>query len=298
MLSSVTSFGYQSLHSSPAINVSKPVNVPGPTNNAGSDSDQEPQIHSANTPNNIKEKVNGVVDSQEKQATNRQSTQSETESNSKASTAKANAKQNTATELSEEELKEVQELKQRDIEVRAHEAAHLAAAGQYAQGGANFTLQRGPDGKSYAIGGSVSIDTSAEADPEATIRKADQIRRAALAPAEPSGQDRSVAANAAKLKLKAQVELAQIQRTETIEESVKEDAVEGSGKVTIPPPQAANPAQGTEVNTNPAEAKSGVEQLKSAAALLCEICSGDHPTAPHLEANQRKAGAYTTISQA
>ena len=36
------------------------------------------------------------------------------------------------------ESREVEKLKQRDREVRAHELAHLAAAGQYAQGGAKF----------------------------------------------------------------------------------------------------------------------------------------------------------------
>ena len=74
-----------------------------------------------------------------------------------------------ASTLSEQELKQVQELKTRDREVRAHEAAHLAAAGSLAIGGASYSYQRGPDGVQYAVGGEVSIDTSAvEGDPEAT----------------------------------------------------------------------------------------------------------------------------------
>jgi hypothetical protein len=72
--------------------------------------------------------------------------------------------------------------------VRAHEQAHLVAAGRYASSGGTFPYETGSD---YAVGGEVAIDTSAIAgDPEATLRKMEQIRRAALAPANPSGQDR------------------------------------------------------------------------------------------------------------
>lgn len=112
--------------------------------------------------------------------------------------------------LSEADLKVVRELKQRDAEVRAHEAAHLAAAGGIATGGASFSYQQGPDGVRYAIGGEVNIDTSSvPGDPAASLRKADTIRRAALAPAEPSGPDLQVAASAAAMAARAQVELMQ-----------------------------------------------------------------------------------------
>jgi hypothetical protein len=113
-------------------------------------------------------------------------------------------------ELSESDLKVVSELKQRDAEVKAHEAAHLAAAGGIATGGASFSYQQGPDGIRYAIGGEVNIDTSAvPGDPAATLLKADTIRRAALAPAGPSGQDIQVAASASAMAAQAQAELLQ-----------------------------------------------------------------------------------------
>jgi len=116
-------------------------------------------------------------------------------------------------QLNEEELKQVQELKKRDQEVRTHEAAHLAAAGQYATGGASYTYHRGPDGKNYAVAGEVGIDTSAIAnDPAATIQKARQIRAAANAPAHPSSQDRQVASQAASLEAQARAELAEKQQ--------------------------------------------------------------------------------------
>lgn len=103
----------------------------------------------------------------------------------------------------------VDRLRKRDREVRAHEAAHQAAGGAYA-GSATFSYQTGPDGQQYAVGGEVPIDLSpVPGDPEATIRKMQQIRAAALAPASPSGADRQVAAKAAQIAAEAQAELAQ-----------------------------------------------------------------------------------------
>lgn len=114
------------------------------------------------------------------------------------------------SELTSEDLEKVQELKLRDREVRIHEAAHLAAAGQYATSGAKFQFQRGADGKNYAVGGEVSIDTSPiPNNPEATIKKAQQLQAAARAPAEPSNQDRQVAASASKMAIEARAELAE-----------------------------------------------------------------------------------------
>jgi hypothetical protein len=112
------------------------------------------------------------------------------------------------SELTNEEKRELQQLKQRDREVRAHEAAHKSAAGDLARGGAQFETEVGPDGRRYAVGGEVQIDTSKVAgDPQATINKAERIRRAATAPAQPSAQDRAVAAEAAQMKAEAQQEL-------------------------------------------------------------------------------------------
>jgi hypothetical protein len=118
-------------------------------------------------------------------------------------------------DLSDDDQREVQELKNRDREVRAHEQAHIAAAGAHSRGGPSYEYQRGPDNRQYAVGGEVQIDTSAvSGDPEATIRKAQTVRRAANAPAEPSSQDRSVASAAAQMEAKARRELTQQQLQE------------------------------------------------------------------------------------
>ncbi len=122
-------------------------------------------------------------------------------------------------QLSTEEQKVVDELEQRDTEVRRHEQAHLSAAGPYASGGPTFTYQKGPDGRTYATGGEVPIDTSPVSDdPQATILKAQTIRRAALSPAEPSAQDRAVAAEATKLEAESRKQLVEQQERESAPE--------------------------------------------------------------------------------
>ena len=109
--------------------------------------------------------------------------------------------------LSAEEKAVVEKLKQRDAEVRQHEQAHLSAGGGLVRGGASYSYQTGPDGKKYAIGGEVQIDISPESEPRATMTKMQQVRRAALAPSDPSSQDRAVAALASKIEAEASAEL-------------------------------------------------------------------------------------------
>lgn len=99
-----------------------------------------------------------------------------------------------------------------DAKVRAHEAAHIAAGGGVVTGGAAFTYTRGPDGKMYAVGGEVPIDSSEASTPEATIQKARQIAAAAMAPADPSPQDHRVATSAIMMEQRARMELIREQR--------------------------------------------------------------------------------------
>ncbi|MBH0062820.1 catalase [Pseudoalteromonas sp. NZS71] len=109
----------------------------------------------------------------------------------------------------EQEQQQITELKARDTEVRIHEQAHASVGGQHA-GSPSYEYQRGPDGTNYAVGGEVQIDVSEiPGDPQATIDKMQTVRAAALAPAEPSGADRSIAADATQKLAAAQAELAQ-----------------------------------------------------------------------------------------
>lgn len=120
-------------------------------------------------------------------------------------------------ELSQEEEEMLRELQARDSEVRAHEAAHQAS-GAGLTGGASFSTQKGPDGKDYAVGGEVSIDVSSGSTPQETIAKAQKVRAAALAPADPSPQDRAVAAQAMQMESQARMELLEFQEKEREQE--------------------------------------------------------------------------------
>lgn len=113
-----------------------------------------------------------------------------------------------STQLSAAQEAQLAKLQASDRRVRQHEMAHLAASGGLATSGANYVYQKGPDGVNYAVGGEVSIDTSPGRTPEDTIARARQIQAAALAPADPSAQDRSVAAQAQQMEIEARAQLA------------------------------------------------------------------------------------------
>ena len=119
-------------------------------------------------------------------------------------------------EISPEDKKQIAQLKKQDAEVRRHEQAHMAASGSFGKGAPTFEYKKGPDGKQYAVGGHVEIDTAeVEGDPEATLKKARVIRQAALAPKEPSAQDQKVAREAAQMAQKAERQLQEQKVEET-----------------------------------------------------------------------------------
>jgi hypothetical protein len=125
----------------------------------------------------------------------------------KAADAKKSDLPQRTDQLTAEQEAEVTDLRHRDAEVRAHEAAHAAAAGALG-GGASFEYQTGPDGRNYAVGGEVPVEMAVGHTPEETIRNAAQLRAAALAPAQPSAQDRAVAAEASAMEAAARAEIA------------------------------------------------------------------------------------------
>lgn len=109
--------------------------------------------------------------------------------------------------------KEIGELKQTEQEVIAHEQAHKAA-GAGITGPITYTHTTGPDDQRYITGGEVSLETKSGDTPEDTISILEQVKRAALAPAQPSSQDLRVAASAT-----AQIQQA---RGEKLEEELDE----------------------------------------------------------------------------
>jgi hypothetical protein len=140
--------------------------------------------------------------------------------------------------LSEDERSEVEKLKVTDRKVRQHEQAHVAAGGDLVTSGPSYEYTTGPDGQRYAVAGEVGIEVSPGRTPEETIRRAARIRAAALAPADPSPQDRNVAAQAARMQMQAVLEIA-MQRSEAgaSEAGAEEQtpAISGSGEKTSTP---------------------------------------------------------------
>jgi hypothetical protein len=114
----------------------------------------------------------------------------------------------TQAQFNDSDSQQVKQLKEIDQKVHQHEAAHIAAAAGLAISGPQYEYKRGPDGQMYAVGGEVSIDTSAVPNnPEATADKARRVAQAALAPADPSAKDRQVASHANAMENQARMEM-------------------------------------------------------------------------------------------
>ncbi len=137
-----------------------------------------------------------------------QSSQQETKQQA-AEQQQAKRQQAEQENVEQQEQQQIEQLKSRDQEVKAHEQAHAAVGGRYA-GAPSYSYELGPDGKQYAVGGEVQIDISpVPGDPQATVQKMQQVRAAALAPAEPSAADRRIAAEASQRQIQAQAEVVQ-----------------------------------------------------------------------------------------
>jgi hypothetical protein len=149
----------------------------------------------------------------------------------------------THTDSETEKKERLEKLKARDREVRTHEQAHKVAAGPYAVGGPSVQYTIGPDGRLYAVGGEVKLDTSeVPNNPEATIKKAQTLRRAALAPAEISAQDRHVATEARAMEMRARQELMRERKAEA--EETKTTARSHDSQTNHPPSSRPIPEGG------------------------------------------------------
>ena len=176
------------------------------------------------TTENYKDKVtlsaSGVEQSQQAINTENEGSKAADTTNGEKQVPTENQAKTGFQKLTPAEEQVVQQLQKRDREVKAHELAHLASAGQYARGGPSYSYQLGPDGQRYAIGGEVPIDISKESTPEQTIQKMEVVRSAAMAPAQPSSADRSIAAAAAAMEAQARQEI----------QNARVEASQGQGK--------------------------------------------------------------------
>lgn len=144
----------------------------------------------------------------DKSIVNKSSADKEKEKEQKEAAQNHNGKKQNGEYLTDEEQSEVEQLKARDTEVRTHEQAHQSAGGSYA-GSPQYEYKTGPDGNKYITDGHVNIDIGKESTPEKTIEKMRTVISAAHAPAQPSGQDLKVAAEAQQKMSEAQQELSE-----------------------------------------------------------------------------------------
>jgi hypothetical protein len=178
------------------------------------------------------------------------------------------------------ELQQIQQLAERDREVRAHEQAHQSVGGQHT-GAMSFSYERGPDGQNYAVEGEISIDTSrVSGNPQATLDKAETIRRAALAPAEPSSQDRRVASEAVLMSVEAKVDIQKLNSEKLTKEVQQEDTEEvedlSSEERQVTDKNAQEEQQKKRVEQNPgADIQALNERLSRIQSQILEISQID-----------------------
>ena len=102
----------------------------------------------------------------------------------------------TPDRLSPQDRAVVEQLRQRDAQVRQEETAHAGVAGSLA-GPISYVYQHGPDGRQYAVGGSVPITVrTATGDPAEARRLGGKLAAAALAATNPSAADLAAASRA------------------------------------------------------------------------------------------------------
>lgn len=178
---------------------------------------------------------------------------------------------------------QVQQLKAAEEKVKAHEAAHKAAGGQYASS-ASYTYRPGPDGRSYIVAGEVQIDMSPGRTPQETIAKMQVVQRAAMAPGDPSGQDRAVAAQAAAIAAQAQQEQLKQDNGEQLAGS-PESGGAGAAKKSTPPAAGVTGSASAEGTAAAVPGQATADSAKAEEAVASEAKSRQ-------EVETRQLGAY------
>ncbi|MGI2135299.1 putative metalloprotease CJM1_0395 family protein [Shewanella baltica] len=169
--------------------------------------------------------------SQKQQAAAEQAKQQQSQAQSQAQQAKQ-AQEKAQTQ----QQQQVDSLKARDSEVKAHEHAHATVGGQYAQS-PSFKYEKGADGQRYATDGEVQIDVSAVGgDPLATINKMKQVYAAAMAPVDPSSADIRVAAEALQKMNEAKVKLAEERQQQIVDLQTTQTLVGADAQIKALPP--------------------------------------------------------------
>ena len=244
-----------------------------------------------NTPAQSNNKANDVennADNSVSSADKTSNAENNTQNNDK------NAGQKNIGELSLEEQRIVTELQAADTNVRAHEAAHMAAGGGLTSP-ASYTYERGPDNKMYAVAGEVGISTGEGNTPQESLNKAQTIRRAALAPADPSPQDLKVAAQAASMEMSARAQIMQEKMAQNSKNTNNSNETSGD---------AVNSVENSNVNsagnsTRNSVGNSNINSIENSAENFAgnsNINSAGNSRIPSINHSSSTGGYYATIS--
>ena len=138
---------------------------------------------------------------------------------------------------------ELRQLQQVDRQTRARQAMQRAAAGRFA-GQARYTYTTGPDQRRYAVEGDTPIDLRpVPNDPQATVRKMRQVRRAAMA-TDPRAASRAI----------------------DVERAARREIAQGQGTTSESKPNLAQHPAETEPSSTGAETATRGEQRKDPIA--------------------------------
>lgn len=118
--------------------------------------------------------------------------------------------------------KDIQRSRDWEAKVIQHERAHMQAGGEFA-GAASYVYVKGADGRTYITGGEVSMKVPAGGDLEKLKYALERVKRAAMAPADPSPQDTKTAAMASAKQAAVNQEITKKRATEAYEKKKQED---------------------------------------------------------------------------
>ncbi|MCS6240777.1 putative metalloprotease CJM1_0395 family protein [Shewanella baltica] len=243
----------------------------------------------AKNDNQLEKQAQEEASQKQQAAAVEQAKQQQSQAQSQAQQAQEQVKQ--AQEKAQaQQQQQVDSLKARDSEVKAHEHAHANVGGQYAQS-PSFKYEKGADGQRYATDGEVQIDVSAVGgDPLATINKMKQVYAAAMAPVDPSSADIRVAAEALQKMNEAKVKLAEERQQQIVDLQTTQTLVGADAQIKALPPLQEH----TPVVTGKVDESGNIAQPQNAVST--PVSDAVDKLIQRVEAQRAKTAATTDTS--
>lgn len=243
----------------------------------------------AKNDNQLEKQAQEEASQKQQAAAVEQAKQQQSQAQSQAQQAQEQVKQ--AQEKAQaQQQQQVDSLKARDSEVKAHEHAHATVGGQYAQS-PSFKYEKGADGQRYATDGEVQIDVSAVGgDPLATINKMKQVYAAAMAPVDPSSADIRVAAEALQKMNEAKVKLAEERQQQIVDLQTTQTLVGADAQIKALPPLQEH----TPVVTGNVDESGNISQPQNAVST--PVSDAVDKLIQRVEAQTAKTAATTDTS--